>query len=169
MVRPTSSLTTVRLEAARTGNGAPAPENPNPPSARRLLSISKPSWVLRGRSNVRKENIRKADPPCVVCRGSGRVDCHDCNGRGRTNLIELTMLPKGEWPKWCRSCGGSGLGYCSRCLGTGEYRYIMGFQFMHKDTEQLQDNQLYRVLDRRSSRSFTDVLLNDDCSDSTAV
>ncbi|KAG8363122.1 hypothetical protein BUALT_BualtUnG0002500 [Buddleja alternifolia] len=125
-------------------------------------------------SNVRKENIRKADPPCVSVEEAVELIAtlqwkRIFSDSGRTNLIELTMLPKGEWPKWCRSCGGSGLGYCSRCLGTGEYRYIMGFQFMHKDTEQLQDNQLYRVLDRRSSRSFTDVLLNDDCSDSTAV
>ncbi|KAF2542388.1 hypothetical protein F2Q68_00032421 [Brassica cretica] len=44
----------------------------------------------------------------------------------------MEMLPRGEWPKWCRSCGGSGLCECSRCLGTGEYRYIMGFRFLNK-------------------------------------
>ncbi|XWS65742.1 hypothetical protein CRYUN_Cryun05aG0139300 [Craigia yunnanensis] len=53
----------------------------------------------------------------------------------RTNHAHLEMLPKGEWPKWCRTCGGSGLSYCSRCLGTGEYRYIMGFHFMKRDAD----------------------------------
>ncbi|KAL0308724.1 UNVERIFIED_CONTAM: hypothetical protein Sradi_5814700 [Sesamum radiatum] len=49
MVRATNSLTTVKLEATSTGNGAPAPENLNPPAAARpLLSVvSKPSWVVR--------------------------------------------------------------------------------------------------------------------------
>lgn len=34
----------------------------------------------------------------------------------------------------CRTCGGSGLGYCNRCLGTGEYRDVMGFHFMKVNT-----------------------------------
>ncbi|KAL0346504.1 UNVERIFIED_CONTAM: hypothetical protein Scaly_1666400 [Sesamum calycinum] len=253
------------------------------------------------KSNVRKQRITKPDPPCVVCRGSGRVDCHSCNGSGssfclpsfcintftffsvlhfhvilstvifwsyyylftrdedaievfvelkhiqffaemnkelsfvahlllrngnmehemcekvgikckvrsgsiiryplldqldcilhcklcisiycgghfpsqescsmfnptgRTNHTELAILPKGEWPKWCRSCGGSGLGYCNWCLGTGEYRYIMGFKFMNKESDQLQDNQIYQVRRQMGSRSFTELLLNDDQSDS---
>ncbi|KAL0410845.1 UNVERIFIED_CONTAM: hypothetical protein Slati_3674200 [Sesamum latifolium] len=171
MVRATNSLTTVRLEATSTGNGAPAPENLNPPAApapaRPLISVvSKPSWVVRTESNVRKQRITKPDPPCVVCRGSGRVDCHSCSGNGRTNHTQLAILPKGEWPKWCRSCGGSGLGYCNRCLGTGEYRYIMGFKFMNKESDQLQDNQIYQVRRQMSSRSFTELLLNDDQSES---
>lgn len=77
------------------------------------------------------------------------------------------MLPKGEWPKWCRSCGGSGLAYCARCIGTGEYRYLMGFHFMNNDTDQSQDSPRYnRVADRQSSHSFTDLYLNNDESDS---
>ncbi|KAJ8756131.1 hypothetical protein K2173_024678 [Erythroxylum novogranatense] len=99
-----------------------------------VLSLSTPSWVVRTESFVPKEGRRKPDPPCVVCKGTGRVDCYHCSGKGRTNHAHLTMLPKGEWPKWCRTCGGSGLSYCSRCLGTGEYRYIMGFRFMNTDT-----------------------------------
>ncbi|KAL0284101.1 UNVERIFIED_CONTAM: hypothetical protein Sangu_2845000 [Sesamum angustifolium] len=118
------------------------------------------------KSNVRKQRVTKPDPPCVVCRGSGRVDCHSCNGSGRTNHTQLAILPKGEWPKWCRSCGGSGLGYCNRCLGTGEYRYIMGFKFMNKESDQLQHNQIYQVRRQMGSRSFTELLLNDDQSDS---
>ena len=77
---------------------------------------------------------------------------------GRTNHAELIMLPKGEWPHWwgtrfiacksgfalhdganphnpffrCRICGGSGLDYCFRCHGTGEYREPMGFHFTVK-------------------------------------
>ncbi|KAK1272472.1 hypothetical protein QJS04_geneDACA012092 [Acorus gramineus] len=94
------------------------------------LSVSRPSWVVRTESNVWKQEWKKPDPPCVVCKGNGRVHCHYCQGKGRTNCAHLAMLPKGEWPKWCRTCGGSGLGYCPRCLGTGEYRDIMGFHFM---------------------------------------
>ncbi|XP_073270366.1 uncharacterized protein [Primulina huaijiensis] len=126
-----------------------------------LLSVSKPSWIVSTQSNVRIEKRKFPDPPCVVCRGSGRVDCHECHGRGRTNHVQSTVLPKGEWPKWCRSCGGSGLGYCDRCLGTGEYRYIMGFQFMKRDTDHIQDNRAYQMEDRRGSRSFTELLLNE--------
>ncbi|XP_047982745.1 uncharacterized protein LOC125223583 [Salvia hispanica] len=125
MTAASSSLSAVRSEATTAGNGAPAPENRKPSSTRPLLSVSKPTWIVRTESNVRKERIAPPVPPCVVCRGCGRVDCYNCNGRGRTNQIELAMLPKGEWPKWCRSCGGSGLAYCARCLGTGEYRLNM--------------------------------------------
>ncbi|KMS99855.1 hypothetical protein BVRB_1g017080 isoform A [Beta vulgaris subsp. vulgaris] len=52
------------------------------------------------------------------------------------------MLPRGEWPKWCKICGGSGLGDCTRCLGTGEYRDIMGFHFMKRESNHpLQDKR----------------------------
>ncbi|KAL3624552.1 hypothetical protein CASFOL_031220 [Castilleja foliolosa] len=160
IVRATSLVTRVRFEATSTGIGAPAPQNRNPPAAATpLLSISKPSWVVKSESNIRKERITKPDPPCVVCRGSGRVDCSDCNGRGRTNHIQLTMLPKGEWPKWCRRCGGSGLGYCNRCVGTGEYRYIMGFHFMNKESNRVQDNQVGNF---QGSQTFSELLLNND-------
>ncbi|XP_031402177.1 uncharacterized protein LOC116211806 isoform X2 [Punica granatum] len=122
-----------RLETQNSHNGGIPPREPIIPR-RPELSFSKPSWIVRTESNVRKEARMRLDPPCVVCKGSGRIDCHPCNGRGRTNYIHLAMLPKGAWPKWCRRCGGSGLDYCSRCLGTGEYRYIMGFRFMERDT-----------------------------------
>ncbi|KGN46279.1 uncharacterized protein LOC101214526 [Cucumis sativus] len=117
------------------------------------LSISKPSWIVRTESNVRREKIKKPDPPCVICNGSGRVDCHHCCGRGRTNFVDLEMLPKGEWPKWCRTCGGSGLGYCSRCLGTGEYRYIMGFQFMKMENDESKDPKKYEDQTKQHPRN----------------
>ncbi|KAK8957445.1 hypothetical protein KSP39_PZI001052 [Platanthera zijinensis] len=96
------------------------------------FGFSRRTSIVRTESNVHKEKVKKPNPPCVVCCGSGRVDCRHCEGRGRTNLITLAMLPKGEWPRWCKVCGGSGLGYCSRCLGTGEYRDLMGFHFMKR-------------------------------------
>ncbi|KAI3930206.1 hypothetical protein MKX01_031474 [Papaver californicum] len=97
------------------------------------LSISKPSWVVKTESNVWREKFKKPNPPCVICDGTGRVDCFQCQGKGRTNCANLAMLPKGEWPKWCKTCGGSGLAYCSRCLGSGEFRDVMGFHFMKRD------------------------------------
>ncbi len=111
---------------------------------------------------------------------------------GRTNQVQLAMLPKGEWPKWwhmelflwvhsminssnfglpstalnhycrCRTCGGSGLSYCSRCLGTGEYRYIMGFHFMKMDNDHTQDQKKYEVQGNQERRSAADLLLNEE-------
>ncbi|KAL3815211.1 hypothetical protein ACJIZ3_016479 [Penstemon smallii] len=130
-----SLITTVRSEATSTGNGAPVSDYGKPP-ATTLLSVTKPRWIVRTEASH--------------------------NTAGRTNHVKLPMLPKGEWPKWCRSCGGSGLGYCSRCVGTGEYRYIMGFQFMKNDTDHVQANQRYQVGNRKGSHSFTDLLLNND-------
>ncbi|KAK3143863.1 hypothetical protein QOZ80_4AG0305950 [Eleusine coracana subsp. coracana] len=87
--------------------------------APRQLGVSKPSWIVRTESNVRRERPKRPDPPCNVCKGTGSIDCRNCFGRGRTNHADLVMLPKGEWPLWCRICGGSGLDYCHRCHGTG--------------------------------------------------
>ncbi|KAM1262787.1 hypothetical protein ACFX13_028540 [Malus domestica] len=152
-VRSLSSLPAVRFEASKSNGALPPRRNPE---ARPRLSLSKPSWVVRTESNVHREVRKKPDPPCEVCTGSGRVNCHDCCGRGRTNFIDMKMLPKGEWPKWCRTCGGSGLGYCSRCLGTGEYRYIMGFQFMKMNSSHSRDdkNEAQCKQDRRSAADF---------------
>lgn len=56
----------------------------------------------------------------------------------------------------CRTCGGSGLDYCPRCLGTGEYRYIMGFHFMKMDADNNQDhkNDIQRNQKRCSVADF---------------
>ncbi|XP_022742990.1 uncharacterized protein LOC111294089 [Durio zibethinus] len=145
-----SVLAAVRLESWRSSGGLPAP---------RRLSLSKPTWVVRTESNVWRERMKKPDTPCVVCQGSGRVDCRDCYGRGRTNRVHLEMLPKGEWPKWCRTCGGSGLSYCSRCLGTGEYRHIMGFHFMKRDADHTQDSKC-KIQGDHGSQSAADRLLH---------
>ncbi|GJS20206.1 heat shock protein DnaJ, cysteine-rich domain-containing protein [Tanacetum coccineum] len=162
------TVTTIRFPTTNTGNGAPPPPDshnlppsPSPPPPRTpLLSVSKPSWIVKSESNVRLEKRQKPEPSCVVCRGCGRVDCYDCSGKGRTNCVDLAMLPNGEWPKWCKTCGGSGLAYCSRCLGTGEYRYLMGFHFMKKDEDQDQGN--YKVRDQlRSRKRAEDFLQND--------
>ncbi|KAL7233843.1 hypothetical protein ACSBR1_017451 [Camellia fascicularis] len=153
-----SLLPAVRFGATESRNGAPPPRNPRPPLP--LLSVSKPSWIVRTESNVRIEQKKKPDPPCLVCSGSGRVDCHHCRGRGRTNSVHLMMLPKGEWPKWCKTCGGSGLGYCSRCVGTGEYRYIMGFHFMRRESNDTQNHKKYKVCDYSGPQTAADFLLN---------
>ncbi|XP_010275308.1 PREDICTED: uncharacterized protein LOC104610406 isoform X1 [Nelumbo nucifera] len=69
-------ITSINAEAAPS-NGVPRNQNPLP-----RLSFSRPSWVVRTESNVRKEEKNKPYPPCVVCRGSGRVKCCHCQGRG---------------------------------------------------------------------------------------
>ncbi|XP_024175467.1 uncharacterized protein LOC112181284 isoform X3 [Rosa chinensis] len=80
-----SPVTTVRSEATNS-NGALPPRNPDP-SPR--LSFSKPSWVVRTESNVRKEVRKTPDPPCDICTGSGRIDCHFCQGKV---LIQKKMV-----------------------------------------------------------------------------
>ncbi|CBI16746.3 unnamed protein product, partial [Vitis vinifera] len=152
------ALRTLSLVSAVRCDGVPHRSSNSLPH----LSISKPSWVVRTESNVRKTQRRMPDSPCEVCKGSGRVDCHHCQGRGRTNCVQLIMLPKGEWPKWCRTCGGSGLSYCSRCLGTGEYRDIMGFHFMKRGTDQSQDHKNSQVRDNPRPHSTADLLINEE-------
>ncbi|KAI3436961.1 uncharacterized protein J3R85_005892 [Psidium guajava] len=155
-------LPDVRLETKKTppdGNGGVL--LPSTYLQKPALSLSKPSWVVRTESNVHREVRKKPEPPCVVCHGSGRIDCHHCHGKGRTNNVHLKMLPRGEWPKWCGTCGGSGLEYCSRCLGTGEYRYIMGFQFM-KETKESADRGRYQTEVNEDCRSTADRLLDGD-------
>ncbi|CAK7349264.1 unnamed protein product [Dovyalis caffra] len=127
------------------------------------LSLTKPSWVVRTESNVRREIRKKPDPACVVCHGTGRVDCPLCSGQGRTNCVHLALLPQGEWPKWCRTCGGSGLSYCSRCLGTGEYRYIMGFNFMKMASD---DTKNHPQQHQTPTQNTADRLLNREQVDS---
>lgn len=143
---------------------------------------------------------RKAKGRCVICHGTGRVDCFSCCGKGKENNFSLcfsTSYVSYDWllffcdiwlkgglivwmwkcfqkenglngkyfedkrcswgfvslcyliqePKKvkdfcfgcfghrCKSCGGSGLSDCSRCLGTGEYRYIMGFRFLNQNDD----------------------------------
>ncbi|CAI9103406.1 OLC1v1001875C1 [Oldenlandia corymbosa var. corymbosa] len=163
MLRVQNLANTIRLDAANSAKDATPPANHNPSATTRpLLSVSKPSWIVRTESNVHKERIFKPDPPCVVCKGSGRVDCHSCRGTGRTNHTHLAILPKGEWPKWCKSCGGSGLGYCSRCLGTGEYRYIMGFQFMKRDGDESQEAENSEVQGKVSTGRAENLPLADE-------
>ncbi|KAK6227676.1 hypothetical protein SCA6_000016 [Theobroma cacao] len=125
-------------------------------------------------SNVRRERVKKPNPPCVVCQGSGRVDCQYCYGRGLSSLLydiwERLVKDKScssrdasqrRMAKMvrCRTCGGSGLSYCSRCLGTGEYRYIMGFHFMKRDDDHTQDNK-YQIQGDHGSQSAADRLLH---------
>ncbi|XP_038709353.1 uncharacterized protein LOC120004158 [Tripterygium wilfordii] len=144
------------------GPDAPNRNGDAVPSLR--LSVPKPCWIVRTESNVRKMVRKKPDPPCVVCNGSGTVDCLSCRGKGRTNCVHLPMLPNGEWPKWCRDCRGSGLGLCTRCLGTGEYRHIMGFSFMKMDSDQNHKQQPPQVGFNSNSGPHTaaDRLLNED-------
>ncbi|XP_008232247.1 PREDICTED: uncharacterized protein LOC103331404 isoform X1 [Prunus mume] len=88
-LRSLSSFTAVRFEAPKS-NGAPIPpprhQDPLP-----RLSVTKPSWVVRTESNVHREVRRKPDPPCEVCTGSGRVNCHDCYGTGVAAKVEQLM------------------------------------------------------------------------------
>ncbi|XP_024401559.1 uncharacterized protein [Physcomitrium patens] len=95
----------------------------------------RPSRTMKVKSeeNVRLEPRVIPDPPCIVCKGSGKVKCNRCTGRGRLNFQKLAMLPKGEWPQWCWDCRGCGMSYCRRCLGTGEKRGVIGFHFPDDD------------------------------------
>ncbi|KAG8489139.1 hypothetical protein CXB51_017181 [Gossypium anomalum] len=60
--------------------------------------LPKPTWVVRTefklffyQSNVGRKRMRKPDPPCVVCKESGRVDCHYCYGRGAGVVVAVAL------------------------------------------------------------------------------
>lgn len=158
------SSSTASVSASTSANPDDFLPRPNSPNHRRL-SLSKPSFIVRTQSNVRIERRRKPEPSCVVCTGSGRVDCHHCHGKGRTNNTDLMMLPKGEWPKWCKTCGGSGLGYCTRCLGTGEYRDIMGFHFMKIKTNDSREHINRKITENPNHLTAADMLLSQTTSE----
>ena len=44
-------------------------------------------------SNVLKTERRRPSPSCVICNGTGRVDCHDCSGRGLSLSLPPPPLP----------------------------------------------------------------------------
>lgn len=82
----------------------------------------------------------------------------------KLNLLFSSLLPQilvelKHYFCRCRTCGGSGLSYCSRCLGTGEYRYVMGFHFMKMgsgDTnDQLEHHSLGNPGPHNSAHSST--------------
>ncbi|CAO2835202.1 unnamed protein product [Amaranthus hypochondriacus] len=148
-------------------NGNPDDFLPQKPLTNSLhLSLPKPSFLVRTQSNVQIEKRRKPEPSCVVCEGSGRVDCYQCHGKGRTNYTDLSMLPKGEWPKWCKICGGSGLGHCTRCLGTGEYRDIMGFHFMKRESDHPPKHTVHQNEENAERLTAADLLLSQSLSES---
>ncbi|GAB4862032.1 hypothetical protein Ancab_037286 [Ancistrocladus abbreviatus] len=160
VVRPLSlPIPTQRFECSTSGNADDFLPR-RTPSNYRAISLPKPSWVVRTESNVRKWKRKTPEPSCVVCQGSGRVDCHHCNGKGRTNHVHAVMLPKGEWPKWCKTCGGSGLACCSRCLGTGEYRDVMGFRFMKMEARQTGDHKRHPTQWNQEQLTAADLLLS---------
>ncbi|KAL1546551.1 hypothetical protein AAHA92_23132 [Salvia divinorum] len=59
VVMTASSLSTVRSEATTAGNGAPVPENRKLASARPLLSVSKPTWIVRTEARQIRSNWPK--------------------------------------------------------------------------------------------------------------
>eukprot|EP00899_Mesostigma_viride_P013226 jgi/Mesvir1/21904/Mv01967-RA.1 len=104
-------------------------------------SLSAPPTPEQGKTLVVKTEVlvrkglprRNLEAACTKCKGSCRVTCIYCSGRGRTNHPELVMLPKGEWPKWCWCCRGRGEMFCQACDGTGERRGPMGFRLLLDD------------------------------------
>ncbi|CAF2154387.1 unnamed protein product, partial [Brassica napus] len=63
------------------------------------LQVTPPETRIRA-CGAKTETRRKEKGRCVICHGTGRVDCFNCSGKGRTNCVDMEMLPKGEWPKW---------------------------------------------------------------------
>ncbi|KAL8143989.1 hypothetical protein V2J09_017021 [Rumex salicifolius] len=115
------------------GHGFPPP----PSSSLPHLSFPKPSLVVHTESNVRKWVRKKPNPPCVVCDGSGKVCCRHCHGKVETVSGQYPKLKQCQFR--CKTCGGSGLCYCDRCLGTGEYRDVIGFHFL-KQSDSTRDS-----------------------------
>lgn len=88
---------------------------------------NRPPMTVKPKRFHRVPPSEQPKDPCVECEGSGRVECPQCKGRGRTNLVDQAMLPKSVWPEWCEYCSGSGKINCSRCQGLGKFRQKIGF------------------------------------------
>ncbi|KAF4391008.1 hypothetical protein F8388_024840, partial [Cannabis sativa] len=164
VVRMLSLCTTVRLEA--TGLNEASQPHPRQTYPTPRLSFAKPSWVVRTEASdplhvqmfIEKKRKRQIHLVwsawgveglvATLAREEGGRTVHTlkCSRRGSgqngeaLNSLETVL---------CRTCGGSGLDYCPRCLGTGEYRYVMGFQFMKRDVSHTQDRN-----ERRSVADF---------------
>jgi hypothetical protein len=65
---------------------------------------------------------------CRTCQGQRKVTCPTCAGWGRLNHQGQLVLPKGQSPRWCQACRGTGLDTCQRCLGTGLRPPSVGFR-----------------------------------------
>ncbi|KAL6838877.1 hypothetical protein ACP4OV_031313 [Aristida adscensionis] len=89
---------------------APSTSLPGVHAAPRRPGVSKPSWIVRTESNVRRERPKRPDPPCNICKGTGRIDCRNCFGRGKNKLCRSCHAPKGRmapmvpdlWWQWTR-------------------------------------------------------------------
>ncbi|KFK39093.1 hypothetical protein AALP_AA3G200300 [Arabis alpina] len=46
------------------------------------LYLNKPSWIVTTQCSAKTKTKRKEKGRCVVCHGTGRVDCFNCNGKG---------------------------------------------------------------------------------------
>ncbi|KAJ8625965.1 hypothetical protein MRB53_019272 [Persea americana] len=77
--------------AGRLDDLSPSNEKGNPNPCWSRVALSKPSWIVRTESNVWRDVRKKPHPPCVVCKGSGRVDCHHCQGKGAGLVVEVAL------------------------------------------------------------------------------
>lgn len=59
--------------------------------------------------------------PCVLCSGSGRIECRVCDGTGVNSIYkDLSPVMKGFSKPYCEGCDGNGWITCGRCHGTGQ-------------------------------------------------
>ena len=56
---------------------------------------------------------KKAYRECLVCQGSGIIDCDECDRSGYVYIEDNTFIE-------CEECGGMGEIVCFECEGTGE-------------------------------------------------
>ncbi|XVF24255.1 hypothetical protein REPUB_Repub13aG0111900 [Reevesia pubescens] len=133
MASTASVLTAVRVESCKSNGGVPAPP-PLPHSLNPMAELI---------ANIVVEEVFLLY--MISCLKDKPSSYRDASQRRTTKMV--------------RTCGGSGLSYCSRCLGTGEYRYIMGFHFKKRDADHTQDNK-YQIQGDRGSHNAADRLLH---------
>ena len=87
---------------------------------RRFLLAAGTFWIglLAGCSKIPWPGPRKPSA-CSGCKGTGKIDCLSCNGKGTWPAL-ITVDVKPGPPRTCAMCNGTGKYPCGICGGKGK-------------------------------------------------
>ncbi len=110
------------------------------PEANNFINSSQ-QYPLLGTSQIKT---------CFICRGSGRIPCRSCGGRGRSTSINS----KGKFKRdTCLRCRGTGNVRCERCSGEGKLLTYTSKDYIWKHTTD-REPIILPIIDRPNVRSL---------------